>query len=763
MSRAAIPSVLLTVSVAIALTLVLDGAAARLVTFGVSLGGNTAARVINHLDIERGLNYTCNLINQFPPSARQLRNEGNVTFTCNLKLLRDSGNSTLVYANYMQLAHDASVDFVIGSPPTSDAVSLGVLSMLLEEGRDAIMGVMDSRKSFYARGGYGAPPSSVSTLHSAIPLLVTAGVKSAAILTVAGDLQRETCEGFESQIFYNRVNVSSSQVIASIFDLSPPNDRATVLAAVDRLIAADADVVVICAYNAVLEFVISELRARNYSPKAILTNTVFDPFKDESLRQFVISPTATTQTRARFPPLPLWGSGLGYNAGFQEAMGVPPSDAAIKAYLTIHIYYNAIMTAGTTEQSAVLAALRQTHFDSLIGRVVFGADRQNLLENMIYQMVPNDIIIAGPALATSGRLVYPFPHWDARVSDHSWGKPADIVGLVIIVVTCLGVGGGLVGLIIQWNHSLTIRASRILMAIAHVGAIILVLSFVAWMPGLAGKAACQTRSVLTSLGATLAILPMTLKTGRMAVMFTSRTLKVFAITNGRLIAILAGAVALDLACGTLLASLSSFHTLEVEPVLYEGATNYITCGVDETVFLPVLLVNLARGLFTFIIAFLVVARAFSQIPIDYESARAETMPILINTGVGFFTAAMITLVQFNMPPEQYPIKYILSVSFLCIGVIVSFGFTDYSLFRRIAKGETTSTNSSSSQRMSSSIHSSVSHPPESPSKGGSASRAVRAARATARKEDPDETNSESSTTSSLSSSSSSSTSEEQEQ
>jgi hypothetical protein len=114
MARAVVALVLLVAAAAV-LVFAAAPVSSRVVTFGVSIGGNSAARVVFHTDIERALHYTCDWINSFPPHLRQLRNEGNATFTCALKILRDEGNATRVFDNYRALARDPSVDFVIAA------------------------------------------------------------------------------------------------------------------------------------------------------------------------------------------------------------------------------------------------------------------------------------------------------------------------------------------------------------------------------------------------------------------------------------------------------------------------------------------------------------------------------------------------------------------------------------------------------------------------------------------------------------------------
>jgi branched-chain amino acid transport system substrate-binding protein len=107
------------------------------------------------------------------------------------------------------------------------------------------------------------------------------------------------------------------------------------------------------------------------------------------------------------------GDGLAFASEYESRFGGPPDYRAAAAVAAVEAFAMALEKAGTLEPKAVRDALAQVDFESLYGRVRFGADGQIALPQRVVQVQDGRLIEV-----FTDRLVhtpvYPVPPWEKR-------------------------------------------------------------------------------------------------------------------------------------------------------------------------------------------------------------------------------------------------------------------------------------------------------------------------------------------------------------
>ena len=109
-----------------------------------------------------------------------------------------------------------------------------------------------------------------------------------------------------------------------------------------------------------------------------------------------------------------------YSDAFHKAYNdAPTTYFGPLAYTNIMIVAEAIKRAGTLDKGALIKALEATNYDSPMGdKFIFG--KSNFINHQAYAMPKfmqwqkGKVVVLWPWKSATGKLLYPFPAWDAR-------------------------------------------------------------------------------------------------------------------------------------------------------------------------------------------------------------------------------------------------------------------------------------------------------------------------------------------------------------
>lgn len=664
----------------------------RVITFGISVNEFGSQGAL-HQELLKGLKYSAERINQFSESNRVL-SMTNESFTFEIFPMYDFGNQTIFRQNYIQMAKNSSIDFLLSPAPSGTGWALEAMTIAKSNGRSLFFGPADSRDNWYSAGGLGAAISTRSLMRTIIPYLVLAKVKNVSVLAVEEAFQRESCDGFIKQIGYNRINVSIDIRIshqASIVPEMLPN----LSQVVDKLIASNGQVMVICAHKAILEWTIGEFRKRNVSPGAFVTTTFFQPFDDPDLQKYVLSFANLPPRDAAYPDIPNWGNLATFYDTYKSKYNEEPGTMSINALITLDTFYRAILSAGIANESFVHAAMKQTNYDSIVGPVIFGANGQNMLEAALLQQTSNHTIIIGPALATTGEMIYPFPRWDMREPEYKWGSGADKLGLALIVTVIILLLVEIITLISVWKTGVARAGSRVFLLISAVGSIITELSLIPWMPGLVSDSSCKAVIILLVLGSCLMLVSLIVKGWRIVRLFDTSHLGVFKITDQNLGAILACIITSALILPILMISIGDVDAKINVPHPYELRQNFLTCNTNAT-FAALLIATLVYGGIIIVTGIVIITKIRNRIPVELSDVYDEATPLFYATWATLLVYVVLIIIQYVLTETRAnrDLSYILTSIFISAGILFINIFVFGRTFDHIRRGVKSSSNRS---------------------------------------------------------------------
>lgn len=462
-------------------------------------------------------------------------------------------HETFMREQIVNMSRDTSLDFVL--PPVGSPWGTVLRNASLLTGRVPFtIGIADSREFWYRLpGSYGAPTSTLNVMASALPFLKTGGAKTSYVIRMQETFQAELCQGFINHAPYQKIAISHVENVPFNYNTfgvpTSDADFAMWSRVVDDVIAKKDDVLVICDYGEASQYVIGQLKQRNYTPKAILLSYKYAEFKDASLAEFVIVPRSY-HPDTNYPAQENFVDSVDYNKIVVARYGHIADYNNAQATLAGFLLSNAILkSTNSSDHGAIERALFQSQFASFMGRASFDTERRQLLENAVVQTQGGIDVVIGPLIASRTSVVYPMPTWEERTYKPKWGHSAEIAGLVMMSIGVVMSLGWFIFLVVHWRDPVIMGASPLFCALILLGSVLIFASNVVWMPNLANHASCTLRAWLLPLGFVLLFGALIAKTNRIHRIFQVKHLQVTMISDWQVMLIvlclLVGQIALS--------------------------------------------------------------------------------------------------------------------------------------------------------------------------------------------------------------------------
>ncbi len=645
----------------------------KLIKFGISINPNLPGQGSLHSELVTGLQYAIDIVNSFPDNQRYLTLD-NQTFTLELQVMNHTTNKSIFMSNYEAMAKDSSIDYVLGPPPSPTFWATDAMELVKNYGRKVIFSPVESIDIWYNIGGIGAPTATEYLMLSSIPYLVNVGVKNITIISADEDFQRESCAGLSKQLKYNKINVVEYQSVIHanvLSDLLVSN----LTFSLNRAMDVGSDVLVLCMHRPSLEWSMSYLRDSNYAPKAVMTSTFFQSFDDPSLAYYIMSFTNMPPEDVGFPEVAKWGSLGKFYEAYRNINTVNPGTMSIYAMLTIQSFYEAFMSAKSSNDSSVHTSIYRSNFDSIVGPVQYVANGKNRLEAVLIQKTAASEIV----VATSGLLIYPFPKWHLREIKSQWGNVADLIGVSVIgTTTTILVFGVLPGLLCVWKTPAAKVSSRTFLLISLFGCIITELGLLAWLPGLTSDASCKARVLVIGPAAVLVLGSLILKDWRIAEIFNIKDLRIFRISDQKLALILFGIILFVYIPSILMVAVGNITLLVNSPSEYEPALNYLSCQTGDKFEIFRIIGLVIGGII--IISGIYIGSLRNKITEARSLKYEENSSLFYSVWIVLLVYTIVIITQYAVPVENQDVSSIVMVIVVSLGVLLLNGFVIGDIF-----------------------------------------------------------------------------------
>eukprot|EP01120_Amphizonella_sp_Union-15-10_P006778 TRINITY_DN2226_c0_g1_i1.p1 TRINITY_DN2226_c0_g1~~TRINITY_DN2226_c0_g1_i1.p1 ORF type:complete len:335 (+),score=30.26 TRINITY_DN2226_c0_g1_i1:315-1319(+) len=174
------------------------------------------------------------------------------------------------------------------------------------------------------------------------------------------------------------------------------------------------------------------------------------------------------------------------------------------------------------------------------------------------------------------------PTWDERVFNPQFGNSkSDLVILVLAVIcatfSCLCI----FYLFYHWSHPIIRAASPHFMLIMLLSSFLLYASVFTWMENILNLPLCHARLWLLDLGFVLFFGTLLIKTWRIDVLFSTKTIEIFQISNVKLSIILSCLLAVHLVFLITNSALPGISLTEHKRDIYRPKFNYLSCTSDS--------------------------------------------------------------------------------------------------------------------------------------------------------------------------------------
>lgn len=236
-----------------------------------------------------------------------------------------------------------------------------------------------------------------------------------------------------------------------------------------------------------------------------------------------------------------------------------------------------IRFAGNLDPIEVSHAIRTHIYNCFYGEIYFDARNQILSPGVALQASYGVDHIIGPNTIATKQLVYPMPTWKERVEDFSHRG----VEIAVIVVTCLVILnsiGWLIYLIIKRKKREIVASSPLFLAFMIIGSIIVYIGVLLWMPAHMTNAGCSAHVAFLMAGFMFLFGSMVVKSWRVHMLFSNKTLDVFKISNTQVALFLSALLSVDVIL-FLVWTLLTKPALELNiPNPDKPSMNYYTCS-----------------------------------------------------------------------------------------------------------------------------------------------------------------------------------------
>lgn len=608
-------------------------------------------------------------------------------YQLDLIMYEDDRSFESMKENFLKLVTEDNVDLLLGG---SSIDSFIVSADIAEEYGRALL-VMSPVTNIYENktSVFNVYPNTYSQLQDILPLLRVAGVKSVHALELKGDVK--ACYHLEEIMKENNID---ELVITEYTD-------ETIDETVDKIIELDKDLFLYCSMNLTNFNNIAELfYKKKYVPRSSI-NLSMDKYNLDTryvdywiMYHYYLEGVDYPDTKyiGSYENLKKLATEY-FKNNPDYYLNVDNHKATILLIWTkIELALNGLINSRLTSRYSIIDSIRRSKYDSLIGKISFASDNTHLISGIGYQIINNDTKnLLFPGVLSNATLVYPSPTYEERVKN-SGIKEIEIA--VYVFVSILIINSALWILYIFLNKDKTpIKSSSPIFLIGMlIGSIVIYSSLIPLSPSLVSTTSCILTPWLLSIGFILLFGSLLVKTWRVHLIFSKKTLEVFSIPNRQVLIFLSLLLLIDIALLSAWTGISKMNTNEIIIDEYRINQNYDVCKPSIG----------GRVMMWIVIAYKVLMIIYG----GYLALRVRTIPVKIydesriiafciyNVGL---SAIIIAVLQATSPTGRYIIFGI--NSFL---ILVSCGVTINSMFitkwRSVVNKDKKSTSTSGNDR-----------------------------------------------------------------
>lgn len=350
----------------------------------------------------------------------------------------------------------------------------------------------------------------------------------------------------------------------------------------EAIMQMNPDAVAICDYGYGSDYAMTYWKEHNYLPKAVLLSTLYLPFSDPTMLDFVTT-TASYSSQAKFPTQYNFTDSIGYNQLVMNRYGEPANQEVARATLSGMVFTNAILQSESNSSDAINNAFATSQFASFMGTSAFDASHRQTLTELVIQLLENGTIsnVIGPAQAAADAYIYPMPTWNERIFNPKWGSGVEIAGVVLMVL------GGIITLFwagflfLHWKHKVIVAASPLFCLTILIGSMMVFISIFNWMPNLITDSVCNLRVWLLPLGFMTMFGALIAKTDRIHRLYNTRGISIIVISNTQVALIILIIVVIQAAISILMITVTDLQANLFVVDQYRVSNNYWVCSFSK--------------------------------------------------------------------------------------------------------------------------------------------------------------------------------------
>lgn len=420
-----------------------------------------------------------------------------------------------------------------------------------------------------------------SQLYDILPLLRISGVKSVHILEMTNSTK--ACYYLDEIFEMNFIN----DTITTVYSEHDEDFHS----AIDKIIELDKDLLLYCDMNQTnFNELTRILDERKYAPRAglnlmldkYLMNTTWSNYwimYERMLNDIPYPPTKYLKTYDNvkkelelfFKEYPEYKIDL-----------VQWRDNIITILSKLELALNAIIDVDSLDKYDIVGSIRRSKYDSLIGEISFTSDNTQLISGIGYQIVngtKKNILI--PYRLSNAQIIYPAPTYDERVKDTSI-KAIEIATYVFVPIMIIISVIWIIFIIINRELDIIKSSAPLFLVGMLIGSIILYISIILFSPTLNNTGMCISSTWLLSIGFTLLFGSLLVKTWRIHVIFSNKSLAVFKVSNMHVLIFLSLLLGIDIVLLIIWTSISKTKSIEIIEDIYRISKNYNSCSSNTS-------------------------------------------------------------------------------------------------------------------------------------------------------------------------------------
>lgn len=190
-----------------------------------------------------------------------------------------------------------------------------------------------------------------------------------------------------------------------------------------------------------------------------------------------------------------------------------------------------MIAANSTEDIVSIAdSIRRNIYTSFVGDIYYDAQNRIMNPGIVIQYAYESHNALGPYTIANESLIYPMPTWAQRVQRTNYSA-IEIVVFVFLVLSILNSIGWLIYVVYNRQKKEITANSPIFLVSMLVGSILVYISLFFWTPTHKTNVGCSLHVALLLFGFLLLFGSMVVKTWRVHLLFSQKSLKVFHISN----------------------------------------------------------------------------------------------------------------------------------------------------------------------------------------------------------------------------------------